>query len=321
MQGFSGDELVYNETMQDWRTHNGLDIRGSMNMGVQAPANGTVTAVYEDPQWGGVVEIECQDVMVRLCGLDRIKCKAGDTVEMGKTIALLGDIPAERHGVPSACGVHKRRKTGGPRKLFLKRFLRASFPKRGSFCRKFSQMQTAWAGRFSLKKEGRHAIMIQYLNWKEGRSHMGKFHFVPTETEGVFIIEPSVFGDARGYFMETYQQEEFAAAGIPGPFVQDNQSKSTKGVLRGLHFQKEHTQGKLVRVVSGEVFDVAVDCRPKSKTFRKMGGRGLSAENKKQFYIPQGFAHGFLVLSDEAEFTYKCTDYYDPTSEGRHPLG
>ena len=95
MQGFSGDELVYNETMQDWRTHNGLDIRGSINMGVQAPANGTVTAVYEDPQWGGVVEIECQDVMVRLCGLDRIKCKAGDTVEMGKTIALLGDIPAE----------------------------------------------------------------------------------------------------------------------------------------------------------------------------------------------------------------------------------
>ena len=145
---------------------------------------------------------------------------------------------------------------------------------------------------------------------------MGKFHFVPTEIEGVFIIEPSVFGDARGYFMETYQQEEFAAAGIPGPFVQDNQSKSTKGVLRGLHFQKEHTQGKLVRVVSGEVFDVAVDCRPKSKTFGKWVGVVLSAENKKQFYIPQGFAHGFLVLSDEAEFTYKCTDYYDPTSEG-----
>ena len=145
---------------------------------------------------------------------------------------------------------------------------------------------------------------------------MGKFQFVPTEIEGVLIIEPSVFGDARGYFMETYHQEEFAAAGIAGPFVQDNQSKSTKGVLRGLHFQKEHTQGKLVRVVSGEVFDVAVDCRPHSPTFGKWVGVILSAENKKQFYIPQGFAHGFLVLSDEAEFTYKCTDYYDPASEG-----
>ena len=116
--------------------------------------------------------------------------------------------------------------------------------------------------------------------------------------------------------METFQAEEFAAAGIKGPFVQDNQSKSTKGVLRGLHFQKEHTQGKLVRVVSGEVFDVAVDCRPNSPTFGKWAGVVLSAENKKQFYIPEGFAHGFLVLSDEAEFTYKCTDYYDPSAEG-----
>ena len=145
---------------------------------------------------------------------------------------------------------------------------------------------------------------------------MGKFRFVETELSGVVIIEPTVFGDNRGYFMETFQAEEFAAAGIKGPFVQDNQSKSTKGVLRGLHFQKEHTQGKLVRVVSGEVFDVAVDCRPNSPTFGKWAGVVLSAENKKQFYIPEGFAHGFLVLSDEAEFTYKCTDYYDPSAEG-----
>ena len=114
---------------------------------------------------------------------------------------------------------------------------------------------------------------------------MSKFNFIATEIPGVIIIEPTVFGDSRGYFMETYQAEEFAAAGIPGPFVQDNQSKSTRGVLRGLHF------GKWVGVT-------------------------LSAENKKQFYIPQGFAHGFLVLSEEAEFTYKCTDYYDPAAEG-----
>lgn len=145
---------------------------------------------------------------------------------------------------------------------------------------------------------------------------MGKFNFIKTSIPGVLVIEPTVFGDARGYFMETYQNEEFAAAGIPGPFVQDNQSASTKGVLRGLHFQKEHTQAKLVRVVSGEVFDVAVDCRPKSPTFGKWEGVVLSAENKKQLYIPEGFAHGFLVLSETAEFTYKCTDYYTPSAEG-----
>lgn len=145
---------------------------------------------------------------------------------------------------------------------------------------------------------------------------MGKFTFIKTEIPGVLIIEPTVFGDSRGYFMETFQADEFAAAGITRPFVQDNQSKSTKGVLRGLHFQKEHTQGKLVRVVSGEVFDVAVDCRPHSLTFGKWVGVTLSAENKKQFYVPEGFAHGFLVLSDEAEFTYKCTDVYTPSAEG-----
>lgn len=148
---------------------------------------------------------------------------------------------------------------------------------------------------------------------------MGKFTFVETGLPGVLVIEPTVFGDARGYFMETFQKEEFAAAGITDEFVQDNQSKSSRGVLRGLHFQKEHTQGKLVRVTKGEVFDVAVDCRPNSATFGKWVGVTLSAENKKQFYVPKGFAHGFLVLSDEAEFCYKCTDYYDPTAEGGIP--
>ena len=148
---------------------------------------------------------------------------------------------------------------------------------------------------------------------------MGKFTFVETGLPGVLVIEPTVFGDARGYFMETFQKEEFAAAGITDEFVQDNQSKSSRGVLRGLHFQKQHTQGKLVRVTKGEVFDVAVDCRPNSATFGKWVGVTLSAENKKQFYVPKGFAHGFLVLSDEAEFCYKCTDYYDPTAEGGIP--
>lgn len=145
---------------------------------------------------------------------------------------------------------------------------------------------------------------------------MGKFNFIRTEIPDVLIIEPTVFGDKRGYFMETFQAEEYAQAGISGPFVQDNQSSSTKGVLRGLHFQKEHTQAKLVRILSGEVFDVAVDCRPKSATFGKWVGEVLSAENKKQLYIPQGFAHGFLVLSETAEFTYKCSDYYDHAAEG-----
>ncbi len=148
---------------------------------------------------------------------------------------------------------------------------------------------------------------------------MGKFNFIETGLSGVIIIEPTVFGDARGYFMETYTRREFAQGGIDREFVQDNQSKSSRGVLRGLHFQKQHPQGKLVRVVSGEVFDVAVDCRPGSTTFGKWTGATLSAENKKMFYIPEGFAHGFVVLSDEAEFTYKCTDYYTPGDEGGIP--
>ena len=145
---------------------------------------------------------------------------------------------------------------------------------------------------------------------------MGKFIFTQTEIPGVVVIEPQVFGDDRGYFMETYQKDQFAEAGIDKEFVQDNQSRSTRGVLRGLHFQKNHTQGKLVRVTKGEVYDVAVDCRPHSATFGKWVGVTLSEENKKMFYIPEGFAHGFLVLSEEAEFTYKCTDYYDPAAEG-----
>ena len=134
--------------------------------------------------------------------------------------------------------------------------------------------------------------------------------------EGLCVIEPAVHGDARGYFMETYNQRDMEENGLNMVFVQDNQSCSTKGVLRGLHFQKEFPQGKLVRVIKGSVFDVAVDLRSGSETYGKWFGIELTEENKKQFYIPEGFAHGFLVLSDEAEFTYKCTDYYDPSSEG-----
>ncbi len=148
---------------------------------------------------------------------------------------------------------------------------------------------------------------------------MGKFTFTPTALPGVLVVEPQVFGDARGYFMETYKAADFAAAGIPGPFVQDNQSRSSRGVLRGLHFQKAHTQGKLVRVTLGEVYDVAVDCRPHSAHFGQWTGVTLSAENKKMLWIPEGFAHGFLVLSDVAEFTYKCTDVYAPEAEGGIP--
>ena len=140
--------------------------------------------------------------------------------------------------------------------------------------------------------------------------------FNKTEIEGVYIIENKVFGDNRGYFMETYNKEQFVEAGLDMTFVQDNESKSTKGVLRGLHFQRKHSQGKLVRVTNGEVFDVAVDLRKSSKTYGKWVGVILSSENKKQFYIPEGFAHGFLVLSDEATFNYKCTDFYAPEYDG-----
>jgi dTDP-4-dehydrorhamnose 3,5-epimerase len=145
---------------------------------------------------------------------------------------------------------------------------------------------------------------------------MGKIKVTTCEIEGLKVIEPTVFGDERGYFMESYHFNDYKEAGLDMVFVQDNQSSSSKGVLRGLHFQKQFPQGKLVRVVSGEVFDVAVDLRPDSKTYGKWYGVILSAENKKQFYIPEGFAHGFLVLSDTAEFFYKCTDYYHPNDEG-----
>lgn len=145
------------------------------------------------------------------------------------------------------------------------------------------------------------------------------FEFKTTTIPGVVEIQPQVHGDSRGYFVETYKAPDFETAGIPTEFVQDNESSSTKGVLRGLHFQKTHTQGKLVRVTHGEVFDVAVDVRPGSATFGQWVGVTLSAEKKNMFWVPAGFAHGFLVLSELAVFTYKCTDVYDPTSEGGIP--
>ena len=145
---------------------------------------------------------------------------------------------------------------------------------------------------------------------------MGKIKVTTCDIEGLYVIEPTVFKDERGYFMETYNQNDFKEAGLNMTFVQDNQSMSVKGVLRGLHFQKQYPQGKLVRAVRGTVFDVAVDLRSDSKTYGKWFVVTLSAENKKQFYIPEGFAHGFLVLSDEAEFAYKCTDFYHPGDEG-----
>ena len=141
---------------------------------------------------------------------------------------------------------------------------------------------------------------------------MSKIKVTPCEIEGLYVIEPKVFPDSRGYFMETYNENDFKEEGLNMRFVQDNQSMSVKGVLRGLHFQKQFPQGKLVRVIRGAVFDVAVDLRASSSTYGKWFGVELTAENKKQFYIPEGFAHGFLVLSDEAEFVYKCTDFYHP---------
>ena len=136
------------------------------------------------------------------------------------------------------------------------------------------------------------------------------------EIEGLLVIEPAVHGDERGYFMETYNKSDLNEAGLDIDFVQDNESMSTKGVLRGLHYQINHPQGKLVRVVEGKVFDVAVDLRKNSKTYGKWFGIELSDDNKKQFYIPPEFAHGFLVLSDTAKFCYKCTDFYHPGDEG-----
>lgn len=145
---------------------------------------------------------------------------------------------------------------------------------------------------------------------------MGKITVETCEIEGLKVITPAVFGDERGYFMESYNYNDYREAGIDQVFVQDNQSSSSKHVLRGLHFQIEHPQAKLVRVLSGEVFDVAVDLREGSATYGKWFGVILSAENKKQFFIPENFAHGFVVLSDYAEFAYKCTDFYHPGDEG-----
>ncbi len=145
---------------------------------------------------------------------------------------------------------------------------------------------------------------------------MGQIKVTKLEISGLCLIEPAVHGDSRGYFMETYNQRDMQEAGLDMVFVQDNQSMSVKGVLRGLHYQKQFPQGKLVRVVRGAVYDVAVDLRKNSPTYRKWYGVELTAENKKQFYIPEGFAHGFLVLSDEAEFCYKVTDFWHPNDEG-----
>ena len=151
---------------------------------------------------------------------------------------------------------------------------------------------------------------------------MGQFIFKPAvsasgnSVSGLVVIEPAVLRDSRGCFLETYNFSDFSSAGINARFVQDNQSQSTKGVLRGMHFQKKQPQGKLVRVSEGEVFDVAVDLRKDSATFAEWFGIALSGENNKQLYIPEGFAHGFLVLSETATFAYKCTQFYDPTDEG-----
>ncbi len=145
---------------------------------------------------------------------------------------------------------------------------------------------------------------------------MAQIKVTKCSIEGLYVIEPAVHGDARGYFMETYNQKDMAEFGLNMVFVQDNQSMSAKGVLRGLHFQKQYPQGKLVRVIKGSVFDVAVDLRAGSKTYGQWFGVELTEENKKQFYISEGFAHGFLVLSDMAEFCYKVTDFYHPGDEG-----
>jgi dTDP-4-dehydrorhamnose 3,5-epimerase len=145
---------------------------------------------------------------------------------------------------------------------------------------------------------------------------MGEYDFRETGIEGVIVVTPRLFGDARGGFMETYTEKDFRAAGVTNSFVQDNQSFSVRGVLRGLHYQRRHPQAKLVRALVGEVFDVAVDLRPGSETYGRWVGELLSAENRRQLLIPRGFAHGFLVLSEQAVFAYKCDEYYHPNDEG-----
>lgn len=149
-----------------------------------------------------------------------------------------------------------------------------------------------------------------------GIKTVGNFSFSETSIPGVLVVDVRHFPDDRGYFMETYTERDFVQGGIATHFVQDNQSSSTRGVLRGLHYQIKHPQAKLVRVTQGVVFDVAVDLRPESPTYGKWEGVILSAENRRQFFIPRRFAHGFLVLSERAEFCYKCDDYYHPNDEG-----
>jgi len=144
---------------------------------------------------------------------------------------------------------------------------------------------------------------------------MSKFKAIQTPIEGLLIIEPTVFGDSRGFFLETYSERDFAQIGVDAHFVQDNHSKSARGVLRGLHFQREHTQGKLLRVTAGAVLDVAVDLRPESRTYGASHSVELSADNKRMFWVPARFAHGFLTLENDTEFQYKCTDYYHPESD------
>ncbi len=158
-------------------------------------------------------------------------------------------------------------------------------------------------------------MLRKYIR-RERNKKMGKIKVTSCDIEGLYVIEPKVFGDARGYFVETYNKQEFAECGLNMEFVQDNQSMSRRGVLRGLHFQKQYPQGKLVRVLDGSVYDVAVDLRKGSKTYGKWFGITLTSENMKQLYIPEGFAHGFLVLSDTAVFAYKCTEFYHPEDEG-----
>jgi dTDP-4-dehydrorhamnose 3,5-epimerase len=148
---------------------------------------------------------------------------------------------------------------------------------------------------------------------------MGEFAFLCTPIEGVTVVEPALFGDSRGYFMETYNAKDFTEAGITAEFVQDNQSKSSKGILRGLHMQKKHPQAKLVRCLSGEVYDVCVDVRPGSKTYGQWYGLILSEENRRQLFVPRGLAHGFLVLSETAVFAYKCDGFYRPGDEAGLP--
>lgn len=159
-------------------------------------------------------------------------------------------------------------------------------------------------------------MAFEFKTCKISDSSNGSEKSLGKEIKGLYEIQPKIFGDSRGYFLETYSERDFFEEGLTMKFVQDNQSKSTKGVLRGLHFQTQHPQGKLVRALQGKVYDVAVDLRSGSETFGKYYGVVLDSEKQNMFYIPEGFAHGFYVLSDEAIFTYKCTDFYDPKGEG-----